>query len=82
MISNIVQYEWQNYQNIASSQYQQWLQQQNINNPNPSPDFLLQLQQQRENFINSLPREIAQAVVNKGLPSEWYQYREVTHNMD
>jgi hypothetical protein len=38
------------------------------------------IQQEQQEFINNLPAEIAQAVISKNLPPEWFQYRESTEH--
>ncbi|CAI2182935.1 14997_t:CDS:2 [Funneliformis geosporum] len=70
LIQSVVQNEWENYQSSPFSQYQLWLQEQQL------LYAAQQYQQKQQEFINNLPTEIAQAVIAKNLPPEWFQYRE------
>jgi hypothetical protein len=84
LIQSVVQNEWENYQSSPYSQYQNWLREQQFLAAAQQYQQNLQLQQQQQQkiqqeqqeFINNLPAEIAQAVISKNLPPEWFQYRE------
>jgi phage terminase large subunit GpA-like protein len=86
LIQSVVQNEWENYQSSPYSQYQNWLQEQQFlaaaqqyqQNLQQQQQQQQQIQQEQQEFINNLPAEIAQAVISKNLPPEWFQYREST----
>lgn len=77
LIQSVVKNEWENYQSSPYSQYQLWLQEQQILDTAQQQNiYNAQQQQQQQEFINNLPAEIAQDVTAKNLPPKWFQYRE------